>query len=657
MRALTVVLFLALSTAAFAQGTDEKQLMIESERRFHALLRGTGAASAASPEIDVTYYFLNLKVSTPPDPTLLSGTVEIRSVNRSDSLGRVVLDLMNFLTVDSVLVGGARAPFSQQPSTLTITLDRIYRRDERIALAVTYHGIPAATGFGSFFFSQHAGTPWVWSLSEPYGSRDWWPCKDHPLDKADSADIWITCDARFRAGSNGTLREVVDNGNGTKTWRWAERYPIASYLVSIAVTDFAEQVSWFRYSPVDSMPVVNYVLPELLPTALLTLPKVLDALRIFSDAYGLYPFIREKYGHSSMGQGGAMEHQTMTSTTNFAEYTLAHELAHQWFGDMITCRTWVDLWLNEGFASYSEALYAEREYGSDAYRGYMRTFFSRAKTSTDPIRLQDTSSIPRLFSASGVYSKGASVLHMLRHVFGDSVFFRALKAYAGDPALRYGTASSDDFRDVCERVSGLQLGGFFGQWLDGIGYPSYFYSWTGKADAAGGWNVVLSISQSNAAGAGTVFLMPLDVHVSGAVWDTTVTVANTAAFQEFTLHFPVQVQDLRLDPEGWVLADKTNLNDASLPLAFQLYPNYPNPFNPATTIPFALPHRSSVTLTIHNVLGEEVARLVDGRLEAGRHEVRWDGTMEGGAHSPSGVYFYYLRSDEGFRTGRMVMAK
>ncbi len=636
----------------------EKQRLLDRERSSSTLLRGSSLTSAASPEIDVTYYFLNLTVSTAPAPSLLSGSVQIRAVNRSDSLDHVVLDLMNTLTVDSVLSHGQRISFSQQSATLTTQLERRYRANEVVDLTVVYHGVPAATGFGSFYFSDHNGTPWVWSLSEPYGSRDWWPSKDHPSDKADSADIWITCDARFRAGSNGTLKGVIDNGNGTKTWRWSERYPIASYLISIAVTDFTELDYWFRYTPTDSLPVVNYVLPELAGQAALDLPKTVDMLRIFSDAYGLYPFIKEKYGHASMGSGGAMEHQTMTSTTTFQEYVVAHELAHQWFGDMITCRTWVELWLNEGFARYNEAIYGERMYGSALYHGYIQTIMNGAKLATAPLRPVDTSDVGKLFAASGVYDKGASVLHMLRHVLGDSVFFHAMKSYAADPQLRYGTATTADFRRVCEAVSGKDLGTFFSQWTDGLGYPAYTYGWSVKPDGES-WVATVHLEQTNGAGAPTLFAMTLDLQVKGDGWDTTVTIVNSTAVQDYQLALRRKPLDLRLDPGNWVLSDKLNLNDeaSALPTEFRLYQNYPNPFNPATTISFDLPHRSYVTLTVHNILGEEVARLIDGFQAAGRHAVQWDGTLASGARGPSGVYFYYVKSDDGVRSGRMVLQK
>ena len=157
--------------------------------------------------------------------------------------------------------------------------------------------------------------PWIWSLSEPYGARDWWPCKDHQLDKADSADIIVTCPNGLKVGSNGLLRSTTDNGNGTTTFFWAERYPIATYLISVAIGPFATFSNWYRYSPSDSMEVLNYVLPSHLSLALGSLPKAVQMLEIFSRIYGPYPFLKEKYGHSEFGRGGAMEHQTMTPTS------------------------------------------------------------------------------------------------------------------------------------------------------------------------------------------------------------------------------------------------------------------------------------------------------------------------------------------------------
>jgi len=657
---LLILLFLLVSSAARAQTPSaigvEKQSLFESEKARYLLARSSGLSSSASTDIDITYYFLKITLSTPPGATLLTGDVRIDAISLTDTLTEVILDLMNTMKVDSVFVAGHPASYSQQSATLTINLDRAYASRELITLRIVYHGIPVWTGFGSFLFSSHNGTPWVWSLSEPYGARDWWPCKDHPSDKADSSDVWITCDAAFKAGSNGRLIAAVDNGNGTRTWKWSERYPIANYLISIAVTNYDQITEWFHYTPSDSMPVIHFVLPELTSLVQGDLHKVLDALSIYSDLYGLYPFIKEKYGHAWMGQGGAMEHQTMTSTTSADEMTIVHELAHQWFGDMITCRTWTDLWLNEGFATYSEALYAERRYGADFYHQFVLQFLNGAKKSIAPLRVQDTTDVKTLFDQSDVYFKGAAVLHMLRHVLGDSVFFRCMRSYAADPQLRYNTASSDDFKNVCERVSGRSLAFFFDEWLDGTGYPAYTYSWTAHAGPSG-WTIALHISQKNGGGGTTIFAMPMDVHITGNGLDTIVSILNSTSSSNIAVVTPRRPLDLQLDPRNWLLADMTNLNSITLPKDFQIHQSYPNPFNPSTVIPFELPGRTHVSLIIYNVIGEEVARLIDGQREAGYAEVEWDGLTSAGRRAPSGVYFYSLTTLWGTKVGKMILAK
>ena len=242
--------------------------------------------SAASPWFDVTYYTLQLNIITTPQSSL-KGRSTVAGICRSSTPGPLVLDLVNQMKVDSAYINGQPASFNRGANTVSVTLDRSYQSGESFSVDVFYEGIPLATGFGSFEFASHAGEPWVYSLSEPSGARDWWPCKDDPSDKADSSDVLVTCDSSFKVGSNGTLVSVVNNGDGTSTTHWQERYPIASYLISIALTNYAQFSNWFRYSPTDSMEVLNYVLPEHLNDALATLPKTVDMLSVYSNLFGL----------------------------------------------------------------------------------------------------------------------------------------------------------------------------------------------------------------------------------------------------------------------------------------------------------------------------------------------------------------------------------
>ncbi len=620
-------------------------------RKAIARLNGPHSSSAfPDPHIDVTYYKLDLNVAVAP--FYLRGRVTVKARSLVDSLREISLDLADAMTIDSILIETTRAGFNRSNGTVRIGLDRSYRINEIVGLDICYRGVPLTTGFGSFVSGGHAGVPWVWTLSEPYGASDWWPCKNHPTDKADSVDVWVTCQSSLKVGSNGKLTATIDNGNGTHTVKWSERYPIATYLVSIALTNFAEFSNWFRYSPTDSMQVLNYVLPEHIQDALANLPKAVDALRIFCNAYGLYPFINEKYGHSEFGSGGAMEHQTMTSTTTFNENTIAHELAHQWFGDLITCANWQNLWLNEGFATYSEAVYAEAEYGEVAYWSAMNFRMGNALRAIGTLFLQDTTDVSGMFQTDRVYSKGATVLHMLRHVLGDSVFFRALRCYVADPRLRYNVATTEDFEQVCETVSGQRLEYFFNEWVYGEKYPRYDLQW--QLDSAG-HRATVTIDQETGTANPSFFTMPIDVRLATATWDTTVVVFHQYSGQRFTIetsHAPTRVM---LDPDHWILRE--GLERDLLPVDFGLDQNYPNPFNPSTRIQFRLPHRAVVSLKVFDILGRELATLIDGRMEAGFHSVPWDGTDNSAVKLSSGVYFYRLLSEGVALTRKVVLMR
>ena len=605
------------------------------------------AETSASTWFDVTYYRLALEIFIQSNS--LQGKVTVVGICR-DSARSLALDLVNRMHVDSVLVGGQTRSFTQYSEWFDISLPRLYSIGEILSVDIYYEGNSFATGFGSFVFDSHAGAPWVHSLSEPYGAKDWWPCKNDPGDKADSADIIITCDSTMKVGSEGTLVSVVNNGNGTSTHHWKERYPIASYLISVAVTNYDQFSNWFRYSATDSMEVLNYILPEHDSTALQSLPHVVDMLAVYSNLFGLYPFIKEKYGHAEISGSSSMEHQTMTSLTTFNEDVLSHELAHQWFGDMITCRTWSDLWLNEGFAQYCSALYRERQYGVDSYWIYMNAQLDQAKLSHGAIGIADTSSVANLFNSPRIYSKGAAVLHMLRHVLGDSIFFLSLRTYANDPALKYATATIRDFQSMCETVSGKNLAFFFQEWLYGDRFPDYSYSW--KWISSGDSSVLsLTIMQTNIGTSPSFYTMPIDIRVLAAGTNKTFTVLNNSEQQVFIIHCPAQPSSVILDPEEWIL--KYSFNENSLPPStYLLEQNYPNPFNSTTTIAYQIPHREHVALKIYDILGREAATLVDEIQYSGTYEYLWNPQ-----NRASGIYFYRLNSGSVQMQRKMVFLK
>lgn len=243
--ALGLLLLVQFLIAQESESYLKGQLRAQETRRLQALAKQSGTLTPGEEGFDVTYYKLDLTLTV--NPNYLSGSVKMNARVLTANLTSITLDLMNAMTVDSVIDGSGRLAFTQQPSTLIIALRRPYQKVDTLSVTVFYRGVPGSSGFGSFTFSSNGNIPWVWSLSEPYGAKDWWPCKDTPGDKADSVDIWVTCDSSFKVGSEGRLVAVVNNGNGTKTHKWQHRYPIATYLVSVAVTQYSEVSGWFKY--------------------------------------------------------------------------------------------------------------------------------------------------------------------------------------------------------------------------------------------------------------------------------------------------------------------------------------------------------------------------------------------------------------------------
>jgi aminopeptidase N len=661
---VTLLAFLSpsLSQTVPNQVVEDKAFTARELQR-HSLLIQAMQEPAAEPNIDVTYYKLDIAVRAADGNIRGSVTVNARSL--TSSLNGITLDLRNSMNVDSVKVGNLRLSFVQSATTFAITLDRTYGAGEPISLQIFYYGAPSSSGFGSYTSTYHQGLPWIYTLSEPYGARDWWPCKDHPLDKADSVDVWVTVDTSLKVGSNGALRGVIENGDGTHTYRWAERYPISTYLVFMAIANYAEFTSWWRYTDTDSMPVLNYVLPEHLSNAQTYLPKSVGMLQFYSSIYGRYPFVREKYGHAEFGWGGGMEHQTMTSLGGFSESLVAHELAHQWFGDMITCGNWSNIWLNEGFATYSTCLYFERTLGASFFVSYMSGILSSAKTATSSLYVLDTSNVSTLFSSSLVYNKGATVLHMLRHVLGDSAFFHSMRAYADDARFRFNNATSEGFRQICEAQSGKDLGYFFDEWVYGTGYPQYTYSWKAVPDTDGGYIIPIRIIQSSRTNP-SFFSMPLDFKIQGQGWDTTVVLFNNLQDQYFAVHTARSPSIVSLDPDDWVLkssalADVTDKFAVGGPDGYALEQNYPNPFNPTTKIGFSLPAGQAgvlalgsreVRLGVYDMLGREVAVLVNEHKNPGDYEVKWDASA-----LSSGAYVYRLTAGGTTLSKTMILIK
>ena len=403
------------------------------------------------------------------------------------------------------------------------------------------------------------------------------------------------------------------------------------------------------------MPIDHFLYPASLSSNIAQLDKTPGMIEIYADRFGEYPFINEKYGHAQFGWGGGMEHQTITSMGSFGNMLIAHELAHMWFGDKITCKDWHHIWLNEGFATYGECLINEAWYGKPGYDNYVASEMASARSAVGSIWVQDITQVWEIFNGNRSYSKGATVLHMLRGVVGDSVFFNILKNYAASPNVAYGVAVTEDFQAIAENVSGLDLDYFFQQWIYGSNYPKYSVVWSTQNISGNIYDLALKITQNTNSNP-SFFTMPIQIKVNFASGDTLITVFNDAQIQNFNITLNDMPTSISFDPGNWILKTVnsvvTEVEDELNLYSFSLDQNYPNPFNPSTTIKFNLAKAGFATLKLYDVLGKEVASMLNSELEAGSHQVSFDAS-----NLPSGTYFYTLTSGSFTETRKMMFLK
>lgn len=509
---------------------------------YEKLMRWSEEPTQNQLNMDAIYYDLSLEID--PDTETINGVLLGRFRVDAPEADELDLDLADGLAVTAVTINGAPAAYVHQNEIITITLDHTYYQDEEVEVEVSYEGTPPGS-YGAFGFDSYGGHDMIWTLSEPFGARSWWPCDDWSDDKADSVDLHITIPQGLIVASNGVLREVT-HGVDTDTYYWHEGYPIATYLVSLAIYPYTVYSDYYHYAPGDSMEIQFFIFPGHVAQYYDDNAMVKDMIAFYATIYGEYPFLDEKYGHAEFLWGGGMEHQTCTSLGAFFETIIAHELSHQWWGDMVTCADFHDIWLNEGFAVYSEALWLEHNYGPDGYWGKMN---STRYYGGGTIYVPDLSDWSRIFHLGLTYYKASWVVHMLRHVIGDENFFDFLPAYR--QAFEYGAANTEDLQSIAETVSGMDLSDFFQQWIYEEYYPVYAPTWE-NVDAGDEYELHLNIDQIQTNT--VIYHMPIDirVEVEGGPPEEFV-VDNSEAHQEYILSIPGPATAVHLDPDEWIL--------------------------------------------------------------------------------------------------------
>lgn len=566
----------------------------------------------ASNNFDVKYY----RCEWEADPAIyyITGKVTVYYVVTTASTS-ISFDLMNSLTVDSVKQRNTVLIKSHAGNLLQVNFPAQVNAGVFDSVSIYYKGPPANTGFGSFVRDTHGApaVPVIWTLSEPYGSRDWWPCKNGLDDKADSIDIFITNPVAYKAAANGLLQSETTIAGGTKKLtHWKHRYPIASYLVCFSVTNFSVFNNSVQLGAVN-LPMQTYCYPESLASFQNGTQNVLDAMKYFHGIYGDYPFIKEKYGHVQFGWGGGMEHQTSTFVVSIDEGLSAHELGHQWFGDKITCASWEDIWLNEGFATFLAAMYMENKYPATAIANRKGIVGNITSAIGGSVKVDDTTSVGRIFSGRLSYNKGSYLLYMLRWKLGDDVFYRAIRRYQSDPAVIYGFAKTADLQRNLEAESGQNLTEFFKDWFLGQGYPSYNVEWS----QLGSSNVQIKMNQTTSHPSVGFFELPVALKFKNATQEKTIVVDNKINNEVFVRNIGFIADTVLIDPEYWLVSkNNTSKKVTDIVTGLNVVEVYPNPMQDHLYVYLHNFNSSSATIRLHNMAGQlvysKVVPLING---------------------------------------------
>lgn len=589
---------------------------------------------------DLTYQRLDFRLD--PAVNYISGSVLSSVKFLQNDVAEIRFDLNDILVIDSVYYNKKKISFEHASAKIKVVLSAVASKNTTAEIEVFYHGAPPQNGMGSFVASKHNNSPVIWTLSEPYGAKDWWPCKESLADKIDSLDVFITCPEQYRAASNGKLVSDLVSGQN-RTAHWKHRYPIATYLVGVAVTNYETYSDFLNLPDGNKIEVLNYIYPEYLATAKSKSTEILDILSFYNQKFGVYPFADEKYGHAQFGWGGGMEHQTMSFMTVLDFELVAHEMAHQWFGDCITLNSWHDIWLNEGFATYLTGLTYENLQNGQYWMPWKESQIKRITAALDgSVYVTDTTNINRIFNGRLSYSKGAYLLHMLRWEMGDSLFFKGMNNYLNDPSIRFGFASQDKFVKHMEAVTDTSFTEFFKDWYYGEGYPVYrLYYETDYMDRG---KVKLKISQNSSSPTVGFF----EMHVPVRVWKngkyTDLKLYNTSQDQWFVIA-DSRVDKVEFDPDKWLIAKADVVNE--LPIVARISRLQIIPLSSLKVIQILVPDFS----------GNETFRVFDlnGRVVQSGF-LRSDNSQIGTAGLPSGVYLFEVQTRIG-RTTEKVFIK
>jgi len=530
---------------------------------------------------DVNFYFLDINVEN--NTTYISGNVTINAIVHVEIMDTFVFELVDELTIDSVVFNGNNLSFTRSEDNVFVPVLQLFQGDF-ISANIYYHGLPPPPSYFSGVFTD-SSTVWeknvTWTLSEPFNAKLWWPCKQVLSDKADSVYVFLTTSENNKAGSQGLLTAITPMQDNKLRYEWKSFYPIDYYLISFSVSEYQDYNIYAKPENLngDSILIQNYIYdtPGCLENYKTGIDRTIEFLELFSDLYGTYPFYKEKYGHCLTEMGGGMEHQTMATIGGFGFGIVAHELGHMWFGDNVTCATWSDIWINEGFATYSDYLAHEFIAGGECPQIWLEQAHNNVLSQPGgsiyiPPELISPENFMRIFDGRLSYAKGACIVHMIRFELQDNdLFFQVLKDF--QEQFFDSNATGMDFKSVLENTTGIDFTYFFNQWYFGEGYPIYDIAWN-QIDSI----FDLTSYQTTSTEITPLFemLMEYKLYFNDGT-DTSVFLNQTNNVNNYTIPVDKSIDSIAVDPENWVLKKVNSIyhsiEEIDNPVYFILSPN------------------------------------------------------------------------------------
>lgn len=568
-------------------------------------------------DYDIT--FTKIDIETENNSDYISGFAIVEGLVTVDLFNTFCIELSSGMTVDSVLLDGVSVSFTHVNDEILVDLDVPSQSGESFSATIYYNGLGNDN-------SNYAGglhhlsdepifnfEPLTYSFTQPFGAFLWFPCKQLLSDKIDSLHVFITTGSSYKVSSNGLLTNEVDLPDNKKRYEWKTRYPTAYYLVAFNVFNYSEY-NFYSHPDgfTDSIFVQNFMVDQNHMNAMQEeLDRTNDAMNLYCNRMGMYPFVDEKYGHSIWGKGFGMEHQTMTSMPYNIDFRrLSHELSHSWFGNSVTCATWQDIWLNEGFATYLDYLALKLIISDEV--GEARMLFYNNRAMTNPygsvyVPEEDENNASRIFNYNLTYCKAGSVVKMLRfELQDDDMFWQILNNYLAE--YKNSSATTQEFQTIVEETTGSDYDYFFDQWIYGQGYPTYDGWWYQLGDT-----LHMKVNQHTSFTSVTPLfkmLMQYQLNFTDGS-DTLIYLYQEVKNQTFKMYMPSPMDGFIIDPNNETMNKGTELVEIDPPLAIESFDKidlivYPNPFFSELKLSFPDGNADQYVITLYDVIGKKV---------------------------------------------------